>query len=245
MATTAPIPRLPATISDIPDGVQRGLRRPALVAGLGLLAMAVLAGAANAGIQNLVTESDATRTAHDILASQGWFRLGAAALFVVVVLDIVVAWALRTFFAPVHTGLATLAAWLRLCYAAVFAVAIAHLVQALHLLRNAQRLSPDSIDQRHTAALLKIHNFQDIWHAGLVLFGLHLVLIGYLAYRSGYVPRVLGVLLVIVGAGYLLDSFARLLVATYSVNVATFTGIGEVAFMLWLLLKGRNVTLQR
>jgi Domain of unknown function (DUF4386) len=245
MATTAPIPRLPATITDIPEGVQRSLRRPALVAGLGLLVMAVLAGAANAGIQNLVTESDATRTAHDILAAQGWFRLAAAALFVAAVLDIVVAWALREFFAPVHTGLATLAAWLRLCYAGVFAVAITQLVQALHLLHNAQNLSTESTDQRHTAALLKIHTFQDIWHIGLVLFGLHLVLIGYLAYRSGYVPRVLGGLLVIVGAGYLLDSVVRLLVATYSGSVATFTGIGEVAFMLWLLLKGRNVTLNR
>ena len=91
---------------------------------------------------------------------------------------------------------------------------------------------------------MKIQDFQDIWHVSLILFGLHLVLIGYLACKSGYVPRVLGVLLVIAGGGYLVDSFSALLVPGYSVNVAAFTFIGEALFMLWLLAKGRNVTLR-
>ena len=91
---------------------------------------------------------------------------------------------------------------------------------------------------------MKIEDFQDIWHVSLILFGLHLVLIGYLACKSGYVPRVLGVLLVLAGGGYLADSFSALLVPGYSVNVAAFTFIGEALFMLWLLAKGRNVTLR-
>jgi hypothetical protein len=233
-----------AANTDPAAATNQGMRRSALVAGFGLLVMAVLAAAANFGaIQGLVTQGDAARTARDILASQGLFRLGIVALVVVAILDIVVAWALLRFFEPVNKGLATLAAWLRVSYAAIFAVAISQLAGVLPLLSNAKDLVPFSIDQRRTLALMKIGDFQHIWHVSLVLFGLHLVLIGYLACRSGYVPRVLGVLLVIAGGGYLVDSFSGLLVAGYSVNVAAVTFVGEALFMLWLLLKGRNVTL--
>jgi hypothetical protein len=204
--------------------------------------MAVLAGVANFGaIEGLVTDGDATKTATDITASAGFFRLGIAAMVVVVILDVVVAWALMTFFGPVHKGVARLAAWLRLAYAAIFAVAISQLVGALHLLGNAQYLTTFTVDQRHTEALLKIQTYEDIWQVSLALFGLHLVLIGYLAYKSGFVPRILGVLLVIAGAGYLVDSFAGVLVAGYSISVAVVTFVGEPLLMVWLLVKGRNL----
>jgi hypothetical protein len=57
-----------------------------------------------------------------------------------------------------------------------------------------------------TAKLAGITRFNDVWSAGLVLFGLHLLLIGYLAYRSTFVPRILGVLLAIAGLGYLFEA---------------------------------------
>ena len=55
---------------------------------------------------------------------------------------------------------------------------------------------------------------------------------------SGYIPRILGVLLIIAGVGYLIDSFGRLLIPTYDANIAYFTFIGELLFMLWLLWIG-------
>ena len=248
MITTRPAAtssRAAAATTDPPQPANRGMPRSALVAGTALLVLAVLSAAANFGvIQRLVTPGDATRTARDILASAGLFRLGIAALFVVVILDIVVARALLTFFEPVDQGLARLAAWLRISYAAIFAVAISQLAGVLPLLSNARYQTTFSIGQRHTEALTKIQDFQDIWHVSLILFGLHLILIGYLACKSGYVPRVLGVLLVIAGGGYLAGSFSALLIPGHAVNVAAFTFIGEALFMLWLLVKGRNVTLK-
>jgi hypothetical protein len=233
-----------AATADSPGAVPRDLRGPALTAGIGLLVLAVLAGAANfAAVQRLVTPGDATRTANDILASAGSFRLGTAALVAVALLDVVVAWALRMFFAPVNAHLATLAAWLRLSYAAIFAVAISQLAGALPLLRNAPYVTTLGADQRRAEALLKIQSYEDIWHAGLALFGLHLVLIGYLAYRSGYVPRWLGVLLAVAGVGYLIDTFAELLMTDYSISVSAVTFIGEALFLLWLLVKGRTIVL--
>ena len=148
-----------------------------------------------------------------------------------------------TFFEPVDRGLSRLAAWFRLGYAAIFAVAIGQLVGVPLLLGNDQYLTTFSIEQRRTQALVAVQSFQNIWHVGLALFGIHLILIGYLAYRSGYVPRILGALLVIAGCGYVFDTFGALLVADYSLNVAAVTFIGEAALMLWLLIKGRNVAL--
>ena len=64
----------------------------------------------------------------------------------------------------------------------------------------------------HTQALRHINTFTNIWDAGLVLFGLNLVVLAYMAYRSGYVPKLLGLLLAIAGFGYVFDTVVRALV---------------------------------
>lgn len=74
----------------------------------------------------------------------------------------------------------------------------------------------------------------------LILFAVHLLLIGYLAYRSGFMATGLGILLVLAGLGYLLDGLGTLLMPGYSVSVAQFTFVGEVALIFWLLIRGRR-----
>jgi hypothetical protein len=230
MTTTLPVPRAQLTMP-----------APGRVAGVGLLVLAVLAGLANFGvIERLVTKGDASRTALDIAASDGLFRWGIAALLVVVVLDVVVAWALQEFFQGVHRELSMLAAWLRISYAAIFAVAIGQLIGVLRLLGDEPYLKTYSADQLHTEVMLKIDAFHDIWNASLVLFGMHLLLIGYLAYRSGVVPRFIGILLAVAGLGYLVDSFGTFLIATYSFQVSSVTFIGELLLLIWLLARGNR-----
>jgi len=90
--------------------------------------------------------------------------------------------------------------------------------------------------QLQSDVLTQIQQYDDIWSFGLGLFGIHLLLIGWLAFRSGFVPRFIGVLVLIAGAGYLVDSFGGLLSATYTFELASFTFIGEVVLMIWLLL---------
>jgi hypothetical protein len=222
--------------------VESSTHRSAVVAGVGILLISVLAGLANFGVvENLVTSGDATTTAQDILASEGMFRLAIAAFVVVAVLDVVVAWALYAFFRPVNREVALLAGWLRLAYAAVFAVAISHLAAALHVLGNADSLHAFTPDQLHTQALLKIAEFHDVWTVSLVLFGAHLVLIGYMVYRSGFAPKLLGLLVAIAGAGYLLDSFGALLFSDFAISVSAVTFVGEFLLMVWLLVKGRTI----
>ena len=90
-------------------------------------------------------------------------------------------------------------------------------------------------------ALLKVDAFNDIWFAGLILFAAHLALIGYLAFRSGYVPKILGVLLVIAGLGYAFDSIGTVL-AESPLEISGVTFVGEFLLGVWLLIRGRRVT---
>lgn len=217
--------------------------RAGLVAGVGLLVMAALAVPSNfIAIEGLVTPGDAAATATAIRASEGMFRLGIAGWFVIAALDVLVAWALFRVFSAVHVDISRLAAWLRLVYAGVLLVAITELMGALRLLGTDGYLGALPTGQLQAQALLRINAFTDVWDAGLILFGLHLLALGYLAYRSGYVPKVLGVLVAIAGLGYLFDSFAAVLAT--ATNVGAFTFVGEFLLGLWLVARWRRITVR-
>jgi len=113
-------------------------------------------------VQGLVTPGDPAQTAKDITESSGLFRLGIAALYLVIPLDIVVGWALYRVFSPVSKSLSMLAATLRVAFAVVFMVAISRLVDVLRLLDNDSSLAAFSPEQLHTQALLAITAYNDV-----------------------------------------------------------------------------------
>lgn len=204
-----------------------------------LLLMAGLAGFGYAvAVAGLVTEGDAARTTQDLIASRGLFAAGILSLAGVVALDVLVAWKLWVFFRPVNRTVAMLGAGLRSLYAAIFALALSQLVGVLGLVNgDAAEVSVD-VPGRVLAGLAR---FTDIWDAGLIAFGLHLLVLGWLGFRSGYVPKVVGVLLAAAGVGYLVDSVGALTTSGQWTDVATFTFIGELVFALWLVIRGRRV----
>ena len=218
------------------------IRTASITAGVALLLMSAVAIFGNfIAVDGLVTQGDPARTAADIRASQGLFRLGIVSLIFVIALDVVVAWALYRVFSPVDKSLSMLAAALRLVYAGVFMVAIGQLVGVVRLLSDdASRAVLDG-DVLNAQAMLGITAFYDIWYVGQFLFGLHLLLLGYLAYRSGYVPRVLGVLLAIAGLGYAADSLGTVLSQGSWTAVSSFTFIGEFLLALWLVIRARRI----
>jgi hypothetical protein len=222
------------------------IRSASVIAGAAILLMSVLAGFGNfVALERLVTEGNAAQTARDILESDSLFRLGIMAMFLVIALDVVVAWALYRVFSPASRSISLLAAWFRIVYAAVYLVAVSQLVGVLRLLGDDDYLAVFSGDQLQAQALLGINAFGDVWAAGLFLFGIHLLIIGYLAYRSGYVPRLLGVLLAIAGLGYVVDTVGTLLSDDSWVDVSLFTFIGEFLLALWLVIRGRRLTIGR
>lgn len=219
------------------------IRRASLIAGLGLLLMIPLAALGNfVAVEGLVSPGDAARTAADIRASEALFRLGVVSLLLVIPLDVAVAWALWRVLRPVSPEWSRLAAWLRVVYSGVFLVAVARLAGVPRLLGDGEHGAAFGADQVHALALLEVEAFRDTWGAGLALFGVHLLVVGALAYRSGYVPWWLGVLVVIAGLGYVLDSLAEILAPGVLPKVALFTFPGEVLLALWLVIRGRRLT---
>jgi hypothetical protein len=215
------------------------LRTAAIVAGLGLLIMAILAPIVQFGVlQKLVMPGNAKATVENIMASAALFRTGIFIFLVVAILDVVVAWGLYTLLKPANRSLSLLAAWFRVVYAAIFAVALTNLLNVLQLLNGADYLKAFEVDQLYAQGMLSLSAFQSAWDIGLVIFGLHLLVVGYLAFKSGYIPKWLGVLLVIAGVGYMVDSFGKFLVPNYNLTIAGFTFIGEVLLIFWLLWKG-------
>lgn len=217
------------------------IRRAGLLAGATLLALAVISAVAVLVVlDGLITPGDVAATATDIRASEGTFRLAVAGLYVVVVLDLVVAWALFRFLAPVNAWIARLAAWLRVAYAVVFLVAISQLAAVPDMLSVADYQGAFGEQQLQAQAMLKLEAFNHTWMAALLLFGAHLAVLGYLTIRSGYVPRVIGVLLVIAGSGYVVDTVSSVLSAD-PVVISTFTWPGEFLLAVWLVVRSRQV----
>jgi len=204
------------------------LRTAAIVAGVGLLLMAILSPIAYLNtFQRLVNFDDAALTAQNISNSMGAFRTAILFLFAVALLDVLVAWGLYIVLKPANKNLSALAAWLRVIYGGIFIFAISKLYAAL------QVVTPDG-----TQAMTFLKAFQSIWDMGLILFGFHLLVLGYLAFKSGYIPKWLGVFLVLASVGYIVDGFGKTLSPDYNLNIAQFTFVGEVLLIFWLLWRG-------
>lgn len=212
------------------------VRRGSVIAGVGLSSMAVLAIVGTVGAVGPVSPDDVARTARDVLAAEGLFRVGVVSLMLVALLDVAVAWGLYRVLAPVDAGLSALAAGCRVVYAGVFLVAIAQLGGAVDLLASSGGAVPPASVQ--SDALLRVSAFSDLWSAGLTLFGIHLLLVGRLVWRSGYVPRAIGALVVLAGFGYTIDGITVVLLGEGAPQVSAFLFVGEVVLAGWLLWRG-------
>ena len=213
----------------------------AIIAGIGLLLMTVLAIFANFFVlESLIVDGDAILTSSNIIASNGLFRWGLSCLLIVAILDIVVAWALYVMLKPINRSLSLLTAIFRIVYATILGVAIASLLNVLNLLSGADYLTVFATNQLYSEVMLSINTFNNVWNIGIVFFGLHLFFLGYLVYKSENIHKIFGILLIVASFGYLIDAFGEFLIANYNLTVGMFTFIGELLFMFWLLIKGRK-----
>lgn len=224
-------------------------RRVAIVAGIAFLIMAIAAIFANGFVLgNLIVPGDATTTANKIMGSLMLFRTSIFSFLLVLICDVVVAWALFIFLQRVNKSLSLLMAWLRIVYAAILGIALMNLVIVLLLLSGADYLTVFKTDQLYAQVLLYLKAFNFEWAIGLVVFGFHLFLLGRLVCKSGYIPRILAILLSIGALCYLITNFAYLLWPNYENLKATIDmflslpmAIGELALAFWLLFKGGKV----
>jgi hypothetical protein len=225
-------------------------RQAALTAGLAFAAMAVLALFANFYVLGtLIEPDDAAATARNIARSAALYRAGIAAFAVTFVLDVVVGWTLYLLLRRTSRSLSLLAAGFRLATGAIGATALLNLLAVLPLVDTTGYAAALGADQRAVQVMLYHDAFIDGFGIALVFFGVHLVLLGYLALRSSYVPSAMGVLLALAGLGYLVNYLARILLTGYENHQAAFmlpafglAFLGEFSWMGWLLLRGGRAT---
>lgn len=197
---------------------------------------------------SLLVPGDPAATAANLQASGTLYRVGIASEFLMLTADVVVAGALWVVFRPVSRGLALLAAFFRLAHAAIVGVNLLNLWVPLVLLAGGAPLAAFTPDQLAALALVFLETHGYGYAVGLLFFAAHCLLLGWLVLRSGYVPRVLGGLLVVAAVGYLADTLARTLLADYAAFEGVFTAVvftpafvAELSFCLWLLVKGVRI----
>jgi Domain of unknown function (DUF4386) len=222
---------MPGATRPVPRHSQRSV---ALGAALSLLSMALLAPFAQFGVlASLIVPTDAAATTHNIAASIGLFGAAIAAFLVVAILDVVVAWCMYVLLRPVNARVALLVAWLRVAYAVLFAYALLNLLDVAQLLNGASAAALQST-QLQAQVGTSVTAFRNGWDLALAVFGLHLVGLGALLYRSADFPRFLGGLVVLAGIGYFADAFGRIFVPGYTLTISTFTFVGEALLIVWL-----------
>ncbi len=192
----------------------------------------------------LIVSGDAAATADKILANELLFRLGIAGSLIEPIIFVLAALALYTLLKPVNKNHAALMVVFVLLSAPITMLSGLFRVAALLVLNGADYLKVFSVEQLQALSMLFLNlNAQGILIA-TIFWGLWLFPLGYLVYKSGYFPKVLGILLVIAGFGFLLSPFTHLLMPDYVATLApildTLT-IGEVLFIVWLVFMGAKI----
>ena len=215
------------------------LRQAALVTGFSMLIMCAAAPFANFFVYaKLVVPGNIDQTAQNIVANQGLFVAGIFAFLVNYICDILVAWGLYVLLIPANRSLSLLAAWFRLIYTTIGLLTMFKLVTVLRILTTPDGLTIFGPAQLHAQVALLLDSFRYDQSIAFILFAIHLVLLGYLIYRSGYLPKIVGILLVINGLGWLTDSLRPYLFPTAHLPFLSITFFAELILMLWLLIMG-------
>lgn len=189
----------------------------------------------------LIVSGNAAVTASNILASERLFHLGIASELVCAVEFVFVVWALYRLLGGVNRTLGSLMVILGLAFVPMMCMNALNGIAALLLVRGADFLSAFDPSQRRALAML----FLDLRRYGYLIgwiFGVWFFPLGILVFRSRFLPRFLGVLLIIAGAGYVADSLTPLLLPGYENVVGRIASIaltlGEPVLILWLLIMG-------
>ena len=198
---------------------------------------------------NLVVPGDAATTANNIIASESLFRIGLVSDSVVFLVEIVLVALLYVLFRPINRTLSLVAAFSRLAMTVVQGVNLLNHLFPLLLLGGADYLAVFEPDQLYAFVLLFLNAHEYVAYIWGAFFGLHCLFLGYLLFKSGYFPRVLGIvlgiLLVCGSLSYLIDSLGNFLFFDFNATVSMVFlipgTIGELILTFWLLLKGVKV----
>jgi hypothetical protein len=192
--------------------------------------------------QALRISGNALATAQNIQSHEMLFRWGIVADLVNFVVGLLCVLIIYFLFKRVNKFLLRLALIFVVIQTAVIAVNLLNQVSPLLILGNDAYLNTLQPHQLAALSLLFLNIQAQGYAIGLVFFGVYCLLVGYVIFKSKVVPKILGILYIISGMAYLINSFTMLLSKGFANPLFTYLGIpilvGELSFCLWLLIKG-------
>jgi hypothetical protein len=214
-------------------------RKTARMAGLFYLIFILTTVLATYIRSQFIVSGDAATTANNILASQGLFRVGFVTELVSAVFFLLAAWSLYVLLKPVNKNLALLFLLLNLGGVAVECINVLNLYAALQFLSGANYLTAFQTGQLQAMAMSYLNLYTNGFLIAQIFFSAWLLPLGYLVYKSRFLPKFLGLLLILdffgnmswFLQGFLLPNYGIL---AYPGNVISF--IAEISLTLWLLI---------
>lgn len=214
------------------------IRKSAILSGISLIVMALAAGYGYGYIfDQLIDMSNPEATLNSLQNNKTFYGSGIGAWLLILLTDLIVAWGLYRFYKPVNEQVSLLTGLLRGIYSVILAIAIYQLVVVWNMLGISNPSATELVHQ--------VGRFESIWNFGLIVFGIHLIGIGWLSIKSAVVPKWLAVLLLFAGVCYTLLSGAKAMFpeASSAISMAELIlgapmAIAELGLAIWLIWKG-------
>jgi hypothetical protein len=227
------------TVETSPQGYAR-------TGGVLYLVIIVLGAFAEGFVTNkLVVPGDAATTAHNIMASPVLWRLTVAGDLIVALCAVPLLWIEYLLLRPVSKHLVLLAVLFNLVSLAIETISKLFLLVVVPTLGNVDYLKAFEPQQLQILANLALKSHDIAFNIALIFFGCTCLVNGYLIFRSGYLPKLIGILMQLAGLSYLTACSAALFAPTFAdliiPAILVLPLIGESSFCLWLLVKGANI----
>jgi len=196
-------------------------QKAAIVVGIAMIISAILAFIVDDFIlPNFIRPGDTAALANDIKANEMLFGIAVAVYLIILMCDVSIALGLYVILKPANKNLASLTAVLRVLYVAFAVISIFALV----------------------FQFIDVYSYETIKLIGYVFFPCHLFVTGYSVFKSGYIPRVLGVLLIVASFCYVIFYVNFLVPEALLLIIMMCMAIGEISLDIWLLLKSAKIT---
>ncbi len=189
---------------------------------------------------SLIVLGDAATTASNIMANELLYRLSIVTALTLQIVYIFLALALYKLLNPVDKNNAVLMVILVLVAAPIAMLNELNHVAVLLVLSGSDFLTTFSMDQVQASVPLFLNLHEHGVFIAQIFWGLWLFPMGYLIFKSNFLPKALGILMIIGGFGYLVDSFVYFIFPDFDVTFSEFTFLGELLLPLWLMFKGVN-----
>ena len=190
-------------------------------------------------VPSLMMGDNAAATASQLRTHEGLFRLGFGAYLVEAVSDVVIAWLFYVLLKPVNRDLALLSAFFGLVSTTLFAVTKMFYFAAPMFVRDSKYLTAFPPEQLDAFATLFISLYGVLSGLTMLFYGIPWIIRGYLTFKSDYLPRLLGVLMIVAGVGFVVKTLTYVLAPAYSSDILLAPMFfNALAVAIWMLVRG-------